>query len=110
LTSYGAKSLPRVRARADGGGFTVRIVNAFFLQFVVWTLAAWMQRGQQSRIDYPGALYNLGHDIGRNTIKRVLSDAGLEPAPERGRSPSTIEALPSRPHRRLTPSPDGATS
>jgi putative transposase len=35
-----------------------------------------------------GALYNLGHDIGRNTIKRVLTDAGLEPAPERGRSPS----------------------
>jgi len=35
-----------------------------------------------------GALYNLGHDIGRNTIKRVLADAGLERAPERGRSPS----------------------
>jgi transposase InsO family protein len=35
-----------------------------------------------------GALYNLGHEIGRNTVKRVLADAGLEPAPERGRSPS----------------------
>lgn len=32
-----------------------------------------------------GALYNLGHDLGRNTIKRILEDNGLEPAPERGR-------------------------
>jgi hypothetical protein len=162
-------------------------VNALLLQFVVWTLAGWIQRGQQSRIDYlveenrvlreqmgkrrvrltddqrrrlamrakalgraalrdvagmvtpdtllrwyrnlvarkydgsqsrttgrpstaaaiaklvvrmatenpgwgytriRGALYNLGHDIGRNTVKRVLTDAGLEPAPERRRSPS----------------------
>ena len=32
-----------------------------------------------------GALRNLGHDLGRNTIKRILADAGLEPAPERSR-------------------------
>ena len=32
-----------------------------------------------------GALFNLGHDVGRNTIKRVLVDAGLQPAPERNR-------------------------
>lgn len=32
-----------------------------------------------------GALYNLAHEIGRNTIKRILLDNGLEPAPERGR-------------------------
>jgi hypothetical protein len=32
-----------------------------------------------------GALWNLGHDLGRNTIKRILADAGLEPAPERGK-------------------------
>jgi len=30
-----------------------------------------------------GALWNLGHDLGRNTIKRILADAGLEPAPGR---------------------------
>jgi transposase InsO family protein len=30
-----------------------------------------------------GALWNLGHDLGRNTIKRILVDAGLEPAPGR---------------------------
>jgi putative transposase len=32
-----------------------------------------------------GALYNLGHDVGRNTIKRVLLENGLDPAPLRGR-------------------------
>jgi hypothetical protein len=30
-----------------------------------------------------GALSNLGHDIGRNTIKRILLEAGMDPAPER---------------------------
>jgi putative transposase len=32
-----------------------------------------------------GALFNLGHDIGRNTIKRILFDAGIDPAPERSK-------------------------
>lgn len=35
-----------------------------------------------------GALYNVGHELGRNTIVRILSDAGLEPAPERTKQPS----------------------
>jgi hypothetical protein len=35
-----------------------------------------------------GALYNLGHDIGRNTIKRILLENGLDPAPLRGRAMS----------------------
>ncbi len=30
-----------------------------------------------------GALANLGHQIGRNTVKRILQDHGIEPAPER---------------------------
>lgn len=32
-----------------------------------------------------GALYNLGIDIGRNTIKRILLEHGIEPAPERSK-------------------------
>jgi putative transposase len=30
-----------------------------------------------------GALRNLGHELGRNTIKRILLDHGMEPAPAR---------------------------
>ena len=32
-----------------------------------------------------GALSNLGHDIARTTVKRILHDHGIEPAPERDR-------------------------
>ena len=32
-----------------------------------------------------GALANLGHDIARNTVKRILHDHGIDPAPERAR-------------------------
>ena len=32
-----------------------------------------------------GALKNLGHKIWRNTIKRILLENGIDPAPERGR-------------------------
>jgi putative transposase len=32
-----------------------------------------------------GALQNLGHKIARNTIKRILQEHGIDPAPERGR-------------------------
>jgi putative transposase len=35
-----------------------------------------------------GALANLGHDIGRNTIKRILFEAGMDPAPERSKRTS----------------------
>jgi putative transposase len=35
-----------------------------------------------------GALSNLGHDIGRNTIKRILLEDGMDPAPERSKRPS----------------------
>jgi len=30
-----------------------------------------------------GALHNLGHEIGRSTIKRMLDENGIDPAPER---------------------------
>jgi len=32
-----------------------------------------------------GALSNIGHDVGRTTIKRILAEHGIEPAPERGK-------------------------
>ncbi len=35
-----------------------------------------------------GALKNLGYEVGRNTIKRVLANYGIAPAPERGKSMS----------------------
>ena len=40
--------------------------------------------GDNSRWGYTriqGALRNLGHEIGRNTIKRILLDNGIDPAP-----------------------------
>jgi hypothetical protein len=45
-----------------------------------------------------GALRNLGHEIGRNTIKRILAEHGLDPAPKRGKS-AAFRAF--RPDRRL---------
>ena len=37
-----------------------------------------------------GALRNLGHKIGRNTIKRILFDHGIDPAPLRKMSWETF--------------------
>jgi len=34
------------------------------------------------------ALRHLGHELGRSTVKRILLDHGIEPAPERGRKTS----------------------
>lgn len=35
-----------------------------------------------------GALSSLGHDVGRNTIKRILIEAGMDPAPLRSKRTS----------------------
>jgi hypothetical protein len=35
-----------------------------------------------------GALHNLGHEIADNTIKRILVDHGLDPAPQRSKKTS----------------------
>jgi hypothetical protein len=37
-----------------------------------------------------GALYNLGHEIGRNTIKRILLEHGFDPVRRRGMSWETF--------------------
>ena len=36
----------------------------------------------------PAEPEHLGHELGRNTIKRVLAEHGIAPAPERGKSMS----------------------
>jgi transposase InsO family protein len=49
-------------------------------------LVVWMARENTwgyTRIK--GALMNLGHKVGRNTIKRILQEHGIDPAPERGK-------------------------
>ncbi len=40
-----------------------------------------------------GALFNVGHDLGRSTIKRILDEHGIEPAPERRRKISWNQFL-----------------
>ena len=40
-----------------------------------------------------GALSNLGHEIARTTVKRILHDHGIDPAPERSR-PHALEDVP----------------
>ena len=40
-----------------------------------------------------GALKNLGHELGRNTIKRILAEHGIAPAPERGKSRKSLIRL-----------------
>ena len=46
-----------------------------------------------------GALRNLGHDVGRNTIKRVLREHGMEPARQAdalGHVPQGGQQIPER--------------
>ena len=40
-----------------------------------------------------GALFNLGHEIGRSTIAKILARQGIEPAPERSRKTTWKEFL-----------------
>jgi HTH-like domain len=40
-----------------------------------------------------GALANLGHEVSRNTIAKILKEHGLEPAPERERKTTWKEFL-----------------
>ena len=40
-----------------------------------------------------GALWNIGHDVGRTTIARILKEHGIEPAPERRKKMTWAEFL-----------------
>jgi transposase InsO family protein len=55
-----------------------------------------MARQRESHLGlsaHPGALGNLGHDIGRDTIADILTRHGIEPAPERERKTTWKEFL-----------------
>ncbi|HWH71538.1 MAG TPA: hypothetical protein VNT26_19330, partial [Candidatus Sulfotelmatobacter sp.] len=51
------------------------------------------QNGAWGYTRLQGALRNLGHEIGRGTIAKVLKEAGLEPAPERQKKTTWKEFL-----------------
>ena len=67
-------------ARRGGG----RSCTAASLQRLVVQFATENPSWGYTRIR--GALRNLGHELGRNTIKRILAEHGLEPAPKRGKA------------------------
>src|SRR3984893_16342132 len=49
-----------------------------------------------------GGLKRLGHDVARNTIKAILKDHGIEPAPERGTKTPWKTCLAAHWHDRCT--------
>ena len=51
-----------------------------------------------------GALQNLGHEIGRGTIAKVLKEAGVDPAPARQKRTTWKEFL--RTHREVLAAAD----
>jgi hypothetical protein len=55
---------------------------------VAGLLSRWNPRWGYTRIR--GALYNLSHEIGRNTIKRILLDNGFDPMRKKGLSRKTF--------------------
>ena len=64
--------------RAKGAG---RPPKAKKIEELIVKLAKDNPRWGYRRIQ--GALFNLGHEISHNTVKRVLADHGIEPAPKR---------------------------
>jgi hypothetical protein len=49
-----------------------------------------VSRGRQPNLHLQfrgGVLFNLGHDIARNTVKAIVKERGIEPAKERGFAP-----------------------
>ena len=74
-----------IAKKYDGtaGGRSGRPVSASIVRQLVVRFAAENPSWGYTRIR--GALRNLGHALGRNTIKRILLEHGLEPAPSRGK-------------------------
>ncbi len=64
--------------RRRGRSMTPREVAALVVRMAV-------ENPQWGYTRLRGALANLGHEIARNTVKRILHDHGIDPAPERAR-------------------------
>jgi hypothetical protein len=60
---------------------TYRILLASWMRKTTYVLNQAASQGQFEK----GALKNLGHTIGRSTIKRILREHGIDPAPIRGK-------------------------
>jgi transposase InsO family protein len=73
-----AKKYDGSRQRGQGRPKTAAEIAALVVR-----MAKENERWGYSRI--MGALKNPGHEIGRNTIKGILLENGIDPAPERGR-------------------------
>ena len=71
-----AKKYDGSRTRSPG-----RPKTAAEIQGLIVRMARDNPRWGYTRIQ--GALHNLGHEIGRNTIKRILLESGFDPAPFR---------------------------
>src|SRR5262249_5044127 len=66
------------------------LVSSAHRRQVRWRRKTWSRSPSHRRVGWGytrlrDALGNLGHVVGRNTIKRILKDHGLSPAPERGK-------------------------
>jgi transposase InsO family protein len=72
--------------RSPGRPPTLRAVRDLIL-----TMAVENRTWGYTRIQ--GALQNLGHDIGRGTIAKVLKEAGVDPAPDRRKKTTWKEFL-----------------
>ncbi len=70
--------------RKPGRPRTMRIITELIVRMA-------MENPRWGYTRLQGALYNLGHEIGRGTIANVLKREGIEPAPERGgRTPWSV--------------------
>ena len=69
--------------RGRGRPMTPREVAALVVRSSLHSMASENPTWGYTRIR--GALLNLGHKIARTTVKRVLHDHGIDPAPERSR-------------------------
>ena len=73
-----AKTYDGSARRGRGRPMTRRDVAALVVRMAV-------ENPQWGYTRIRGALSNLGHEIARTTVKRILHDHGIDPAPERSR-------------------------